>query len=178
MLVWTEEQWRKRFMEQYNRIMQRMVIFLVLLYLVIVMIFVTMGLLMATRETFLVFVIIIVFITLTFGLITPISLFLSKREIAKAPATGLYKYGLQLTPFYFIPYFEMARTERQWRGWPKKAEAIVIHPRYDRRSWFDRASFPWAVKMSFLDEEGARELEDIVSGDDGLKTPPKLVVYE
>ncbi len=178
MIVWTDEEWRRRFSEMMNRMMERAIIGLMIVYAACMVMLITMALLSGPGPGAQIFTIVIFFITLTFGIGIPMIMFQTKRGFAKAPAVGLYEGGLQLTPFYFIPYHEMKRTGRKMIGWPTKVEAVVMYPRYDKKDLLDQIRRPWTVLMTLLGIEGAHELERIVAGDVRSREPPKLVIYE
>ena len=177
MLVWTEEQWRDRFLKRYNQIMKNLMVFLALLFIVLFAFILLIVLSVATEDNSMMFLLMLLLISVPFGVTIPIALFVSKWNIDRAPATGLYETGLQITPLYFIPYDEMKRTERKMVGWRTKAEAVLVHPVADKRSFSDPLPRPWSIRMDFLGVEGVEQLERIVAGDLRRKEPPKLVLY-
>lgn len=90
--------------------------------------------------------------------------------IANKPAPGLYEHGFQ-DHTGFIPYVEMASTDRRTIG-RRKRPVVAMHPRYERRSLFGRrVEGPWAIAIDFLGEEGARELEARVMESNWTKMP-------
>ncbi len=174
----TEEEWRERydgFLKKAMGTASYISGIIIGIIFLIPMIFVSFTLPDAqTRSAFIVF---LLMLSLLFFFVPFISLYQNRQRAKKLPAPGLYEYGLQQSPQGFIPYTEIASTERTAVGWPKKKDVVVMNPWYQRKALGIKIKTPWNILVEFIGEEGAKELEARVRGDIGPKGPPELHIY-
>jgi len=178
-LVRTEEEWRER----YDRMLTKplgsasedsyvLITIIIFFPLMLIIFLIASG---PARDAMIFFLVLLLFISI----IIPVTVvFLQRRVIRKLPAAGLYDYGIQQTHVIFIPYQEIARIEMSARGWPKKREVMLLHPRYERiLAYGIKTKMPYVILVEFLGLEGAKELEERVRGGTGPIGPPDLHLY-
>lgn len=172
-LVWTEEEWQKRFDIWIEETLG-----------MVTTIKVT-ALMYAFMTPFMVLVYIMpdgptkIFMIYFFLIISIIPFILSHRTktiYKKLPVPSVREHGLQVMPRTFIPYTEITTTERKAVG-RRKRDVIILNPRYQRREGGLKIKAPWAILIEFITEEGAKELEARVRGDIGPDRPPELHLY-
>ncbi len=174
-LVWTEEEWRKMFdiwvEKTYGLVttiaLTNLTFVIMIPFMAIAYFFLPDG---PARNFMIIFILLICLI--------PFALVHRTRTIyKKLPVPSLREHGLQYIPRTFIPYTEIATTERKAIGWRKKQEALVLIPRYQRREGGFKIKVPWTILIEFISEEAAKELEARVRGDIGPYGPPELHIY-
>ncbi len=178
LLVMTEEEWRERYDVLLKKAMWTVSTLIGIVIGIGFIIF--MALVLFTfpedqmRDSLIAF---FLMLTLLFVFVPFISLYQNRQRAKKLPAPGLYEYGLQQSPYGFIPYTEIASTERTAVGWPKKKDVVVMNPWYQRKALGIKIRTPWNILIEFIGEEGAKELEARVRGDIGPHGPPDLHIY-
>jgi hypothetical protein len=177
-LVLTEEQWRERWDGLLKKAMWKGLILIVSMISVVFMIPIILMVATNPIDQGLEAMVVIMMLTLLLVFTVPfITLNQNRRHAKRQPAPGLYEYGLQQSPVGFIPYAEIASTERKAIGWPKKQDVVVMNPRYPRKALGFTIKTPWNILIEFIGEEGAMELEARVRGDIGPHGPPELHIY-
>jgi hypothetical protein len=177
-LVMTEEQWRERWDGLLKKAMWKGLILIVSMVTVVFMI--PIIFIVATNpidqglEAMVLSMMLILLMVFTVPII---NLYQSRRHAKRQPAPGLYAYGLQQSPVGFIPYGEIASTERKAIGWPKKQDIVVMNPRYPRKVLGFTIKTAWNILIELIGEEGAKELEARVRSDIGPHGPPELHIY-
>ena len=178
LLVMTEEEWRKRYDGLLKKAMWTASSIAGLIIGIVIIIPMTLMLFtFPDAQTRNAFIFLLLMLTLVFFFAPFIALFQNRQRATKLPAPGLYEYGLQQSPYGFIPYTEIASTERTAVGWPKKKDVMVMNPWYQRKALGIKIMTPWNVLIELIGEEGAKELEARVRGDIGPKGPPELHIY-
>jgi len=177
-LLMTEDQWRERYDGMLKKAVWKGSILIVSMFSVFLMI--PMMLLVATNPMDQGLQAMILLLLMIFLLVFSVPFMVlnqNRRHAKRQPAPGLYEYGLQQSPVGFIPYAEIASTERRTIGWPKKQNVVVMHSRYQRKALGFTIKTPWNILIEFIGEEGAKELEARVRGDIGRDGPPELHIY-
>ena len=178
LLLMTEEEWRERYDGLLKKIMWTASILSVLMVSIVVIIPMFFVLFTIPEgQTPAALIVLFLMLPLMMFFLPFLSLYQGRQQAKKLPAPGLYEYGLQLAPHAFIPYPEIASTERKAVGWPKKKDVVAMHPRYQRKALGIKIKTPWNVLIELIGEEGAKELEARVRGDIGPKGPPELHIY-
>ena len=122
----------------------------------------TIYLLVFIPTDFNIFVLVLLFGTLTVCMVI-ISVFahvVNRKETAETPPEGLYERGVQLFHLIFVPYEEIAAvSERMAKGKPHVELRLHSH---EDRSIRERDPKVWRIPMEFLGVEGVREFEQQV----------------
>ena len=175
MLVHTEEEWRHRHKTILDRTARRLWMWMVAVGIGLILYVLCVEYLFEPWDVISTSAFIIIILS---GMVIPSVGRIVKHRTRRYPATGLYEEGLQITPHIFIPYAEIASTEREPSG-VFSLEGVRLHLRFrlPLPLWFVLPE-GLTVPAEFLGEYGIVELERRVAVFQAPVEPPRLVLYK
>ena len=177
MLVMSEREWRARNRQQVRGTVRRLGIVLLVTY--VVMLVLLAGLWMdepLARPLPLVMAVLFGATVLGSWMMV---LLASLRAVERGPVVGLYRGGVQVNQFFFLPYEEISSFDLKGWGLERgKVPVVYFRTRYKPRG-LARLTTPSAlsVRRDMLTEEGLEELDRRVRGVPPEESPPRLVLY-
>lgn len=175
MLVHTEEDWRHRHKTILDRTARRLWMWMIAVGVGLILYVLCVEYLFEPWDVVSTSWFIIIILS---GMVIPSVGRFFKHRTREYPATGLYEEGLQITPYLFIPYAEIASAKRT-SGGIFSLDGVRLNPRFRLPLvlWFILPE-GLTVPAEFLGEDGVAELERRVVGIKVPVEPPRLVLYK